>query len=84
MSFSTAPLDVGWAGVDLTVSATPAPTRLELQWQYMTEVFDRETIILLAGQFQTVLGYVISDPDLTIDDVDIDGGVAGETPPADR
>ncbi len=72
LRFAPAPLDLGLASVDLTLSAIPESDRLRLQWQYMTELFDAGTVALLADQFQTVLRQVVTNPDLSVDDVVFD------------
>ena len=85
LRFSPAPLDLGLASVDLTLSAIPEGERLRLQWQYMTELFDAGTVALLADQFQTVLRQVVTDPDLVVDDVVLDAApeASPEPPGAD-
>jgi hypothetical protein len=70
LRFGNAPIGLGLASVDLTLSAIPDGDGLRLQWQYMTELFDPDTVVLLAEQFQTVLEYVVRSPDRTVDEVE--------------
>jgi amino acid adenylation domain-containing protein len=65
------PVDLGLASVDLTLSAVPLADTLQLQWQYMTELFDADTVVLLADQFQTVLRQVVTAPDTTVRQVQL-------------
>ncbi|MET9248882.1 amino acid adenylation domain-containing protein [Nonomuraea sp. NPDC003709] len=60
------PIDLGLVSVDLTLSAIPSPESLQLQWHYMTELFDRETIVLLAGQFEEILRQLVTVPDAAV------------------
>lgn len=57
------PMDLGMASVDLTLGAFPRADRLALQWGYMTELFDRDTVRLLAEQFHSVLRQLVTAPD---------------------
>jgi amino acid adenylation domain-containing protein len=63
------PIDLGLASVDLTLSAIPRAGTLELQWQYMTEVLDADTVKLLASQFERVLRQIIAAADTLVRDV---------------
>ena len=65
------PIDLGLASVDLTLSAIPRADTLELQWQYMTELFDAGAVMLLADQFQKVLHQVVTAPDTTVRQVEL-------------
>ncbi|OZV77378.1 non-ribosomal peptide synthetase [Micromonospora echinospora] len=71
LRISPEPFDLGLASVDLTLSAMPLPDTLQLQWQYMTELFDADTVSLLAEQFQTVLRQLVTTPDLTVEQVEL-------------
>lgn len=69
LRFASAAVDLGLASVDLTLSAVPEETGVRLEWQYMTELFDRTTIELLANQFLRVLQQIVEDPELSVDQV---------------
>ncbi|MBG0816362.1 non-ribosomal peptide synthetase [Planomonospora sp. ID82291] len=64
------PIDLGLVSVDLTLSAVPRPGSLQLQWHYMTELFDRETIVLLAGKFEEILQRLVASPDIAVRQVE--------------
>lgn len=76
------PIDIGLASVDLTLSAVPHAGTLQLQWQYMTELFDLESVILLAEQFQAVLHRLVTAPDSTVGDVELTAPAAAVRPAA--
>lgn len=65
------PIDLGLASVDLTLSAIPRADTLQLQWHYMTELFDAESVALIAGQFQKVLHQVVTAPDTAVRQVEL-------------
>jgi hypothetical protein len=82
LRFAPAPLDLGLASVDLTLSAIPEGDRLRLEWQYMTELFDADTVALLADQFEAVLRQVLTLPDRAVDDVEFAAAAPPESAPA--
>ncbi|MGH3256259.1 MAG: condensation domain-containing protein, partial [Streptosporangiaceae bacterium] len=65
------PMDLGMASVDLTLNAFPRADRLALQWAYMTELFDRDTVRLLAEQFHGVLRQLVTAPDAPVGRVEL-------------
>jgi amino acid adenylation domain-containing protein len=65
------PIDLGLASVDLTLSAIPRADTLQLQWQYMTELFDADAVVLLADQFQKVLRQVVTAPGTAVRQVEL-------------
>jgi len=79
LRISPEPIDIGLASVDLTLSAVPQPDTLQLQWQYMTELFDRPTVVLLAEQFQEVLRQLVTAPERTVGEVSLSGTAPGTT-----
>lgn len=86
LRFAPAPVDLGLASVDLTLSAFPEGDGLSLQWQYMTELFDADTVALLAEQFQVVLHQVVASrattTTTTVDDVELATEQAAARAPA--
>lgn len=64
------PADLGMASVDLTLNVTPQAGQLGLQWQYMTELFDHDTVKLLAEQFGGVLRQLVTAPDTPVGQVE--------------
>lgn len=74
LRFEVEPLDLGVASVDLTLTAFPEDNRLRLEWQYMTELFDPQTVALLAGQFADVLRQTVTTPQRTVDEVEFGPG----------
>ncbi|MET8336074.1 amino acid adenylation domain-containing protein [Streptosporangium canum] len=67
------PMDLGLASVDLTVAVIPKDDRLELQWQYMTELFDAETVRLLADQLHEIVRQIVATPDQPVESVVLGG-----------
>jgi len=65
------PIDLGLASIDLTLSAIPRADTLQLQWQYMTELFDADAVVLLADQFQKVLRQIVTAPDTAVRQVEL-------------
>ncbi|GAA2987973.1 amino acid adenylation domain-containing protein [Streptosporangium longisporum] len=67
------PMELGLASVDLTVAVIPKADRLELQWQYMTELFDASTVELLADQLHAIVRQIVTTPDRPVEAVDLGG-----------
>jgi len=65
------PMDLGMASVDLTLNAFQRADRLALHWAYMTELFDRDTVRLLAEQFHGVLRQLVTAPDTPVGRVEL-------------
>jgi amino acid adenylation domain-containing protein/non-ribosomal peptide synthase protein (TIGR01720 family) len=63
------PMHSSLAPSPLTLGADPAADRLCLQWLYMTELFDHETVVTLAGQFERILHDIVDAPQTTVDQV---------------
>ena len=76
------PMDLGMASVDLTLNAIPRADRLVLRWDYMTELFDRDTVQLLAGQFHDVLRQLVTEPDTPMGLVEFAAPAPVRHPPA--
>ncbi len=57
------------APAPLTLGASPDVDGLTLRWLYMTELFDRDTIILLADQYERILRAFVAAPETTVDEV---------------
>ncbi len=54
----------GLAGqLDLTLIVADIEGRLEASLQYNPDIFDAETVVQMAGQFQTLLASIIANPD---------------------
>ncbi|NJP53201.1 amino acid adenylation domain-containing protein [Streptomyces sp. SBST2-5] len=64
------PMDIGPVSIDLTLFAMPRGETVSLQWQYSTELFDTETVELLASQFVNVLRQLVRKPDTAVGDVE--------------
>ncbi len=74
------PMDLGMTSVDLTLNVIPQGDRLQLQWHYMTELFDADTVTLLADQFRRVLNQIVTAPDTPVWRVELAAAAA----PANR
>jgi amino acid adenylation domain-containing protein/non-ribosomal peptide synthase protein (TIGR01720 family) len=81
LHFTPEPVELGMASVDLTLAAVPGPDRLYLEWQYMTELFDPDTVALLAEQFRGVLARLVAAPDSTVAEVELTEAVGGQVGP---
>nr|WP_202539668.1 non-ribosomal peptide synthetase [Streptomyces sp. SID8379] len=68
--------------VDLTLNVTPSAGTLQIQWHFMSELFDPATIALLAEQFQRVLRHLVDEPDTPVWAVELNAGAA-QSEPAD-
>ncbi|WLS48455.1 amino acid adenylation domain-containing protein [Micromonospora profundi] len=68
------------AATPLTLDADPNGDTLRLQWIYMTELFDAETMQVLADQFVRILRAFVDAPDTTVGDLPL--AVAPASPAA--
>lgn len=66
--------------VDLTLNVTPNDGTLQIQWHYMTELFEPATIALLAGQFERVLHQLVTAPDTQVWAVELGTGAVESRP----
>lgn len=66
--------------VDLTLNVTPNAGTLQIQWHFMSELFDSATVALLAEQFQRVLRQLVDDPDTPVWAVELNVGAAESKP----
>ncbi|MCH0563647.1 MULTISPECIES: non-ribosomal peptide synthetase [unclassified Streptomyces] len=70
LTITPEPMDIGPVSIDLTLFAMPRGDKVSLQWQYSTELFDTETVELLASQFVNVLRQLVTAPDTAVGDVE--------------
>lgn len=83
LTIAPEPMDIGPVSIDLTLFAMPRGDQVSLQWQYSTELFDTETVELLASQFVNVLRQLVTTPDTAVGDVEfIVAPVTATTVPA--
>jgi amino acid adenylation domain-containing protein/non-ribosomal peptide synthase protein (TIGR01720 family) len=71
LRISAEPVEINRTAAPLTLDLNPGAGQMELQWIYMTEMFDAETIVLLAEQFRRTLRQFIASPDLTVGRVEL-------------
>jgi amino acid adenylation domain-containing protein/non-ribosomal peptide synthase protein (TIGR01720 family) len=71
LRISREPIEVSMSAAPLTLDADPNGERVRLQWVYQTERFDRDTVVLLAEQFDRVLHQVVTAPDTTVAEVEL-------------
>lgn len=72
LAIAPEPMGIGLAAIDLTLTAIPrGDDGLSLQWQYMTELFDVETVALLADLFEKALRQVVTAPERTVGEVEL-------------
>ncbi|MFF4832695.1 amino acid adenylation domain-containing protein [Streptomyces sp. NPDC001315] len=69
LTIAPEPMDIGPVSIDLTLFAMPRGDTVSLQWQYSTELFDADTVMLLATQFSHVLRQIVTAPDTRVGDV---------------
>ncbi|MEV4706170.1 amino acid adenylation domain-containing protein [Actinoplanes sp. NPDC049316] len=79
LRISQEPIEVSLSAAPLTLDVDPGGERIRIQWVYQTDMFDRETIVLFAEQFERVLHQLISEPRTTVSQVRLTG-----TAPASR
>ncbi|MFK0112065.1 amino acid adenylation domain-containing protein [Streptomyces sp. NPDC091217] len=65
------PIEVNVAAAPLTLDANPSAETLQLQWIYMTEMFDTDTVVLFAEQFDRILRRLVEAPDTPVGEVDL-------------
>lgn len=66
---SLSPFDITEAvgrGFDLALDVAPTAESYVCQFEYSTELFEEETIVRLAGHFQTLLEAVVADPQRSV------------------
>ena len=69
-------MDIGYlpAKFDLTVHLTGTPSGLRGRFEYAADLFDRDTIERLAGQFETLLERIVAVPDCRISELPLLNG----------
>ncbi|WP_051723653.1 non-ribosomal peptide synthetase [Micromonospora chokoriensis] len=77
LRISIEPIHLGIAPVALTLVAVPNGDRLQLQWLFMTELFDAGTVALLADQFERVLQRLLAEPGSTVGQVSLAPAASG-------
>jgi amino acid adenylation domain-containing protein/non-ribosomal peptide synthase protein (TIGR01720 family) len=65
------PIEVSMSAAPLTLDADPNRESIRLQWVHMTEMFDADTVAVLAGQFDRVLRQLVTTLDITVGEVDL-------------
>lgn len=60
-------LDYGWSKFDLTMFLTEQPDGLEMIIEYSTDLFTQPTIERMAGHYETLLQEIATNPDCSID-----------------
>ncbi|MFC6086776.1 amino acid adenylation domain-containing protein [Sphaerisporangium aureirubrum] len=80
LRISREPIEVNMSAAPLTLDANPNGERMQLQWVHMTDMFDMETIVLLAEQFNTVLRQFVTAPGTTVGEVELAMTTATEAP----
>ena len=57
------------AKFDLTLSMVEKPSGLAGYWEYNRDLFDRETIVRMAGHFQILLSGIVANPETRVEDL---------------
>jgi amino acid adenylation domain-containing protein/non-ribosomal peptide synthase protein (TIGR01720 family) len=65
------PIEVSMSAAPLTLDANPNGESIQFQWVHMTEMFDTDTVVLLAAQFDRVLRQLVTTPDIRVGEVDL-------------
>ena len=76
LRISAEPIGAGVAAAPLTLHAYQDGDRLQLQFAYMTEMFDAATVEVFAGHYGTVLRRLIQAPSTTVARLELDAGSA--------
>jgi amino acid adenylation domain-containing protein len=71
LTFTTEPVENETAKVDLSLGAYERDGALKLQMEYSTDLFDEETIQSMLSRFAVLLESIVSEPELSIDDLDL-------------
>jgi amino acid adenylation domain-containing protein/non-ribosomal peptide synthase protein (TIGR01720 family) len=61
------PMHSSLAPTPLTLGVDLDAENLGMKWLYMTELFDHETVVLLAGQLERILGELVTAPETTVE-----------------
>jgi amino acid adenylation domain-containing protein/non-ribosomal peptide synthase protein (TIGR01720 family) len=69
LTLSPLPIENGTAKFDLILSLTETGQGLAGTLEYNTDLFDRETIVRMAGHFQTLLEGIVVHPDQRLSDL---------------
>ncbi|MEU8756933.1 amino acid adenylation domain-containing protein [Streptomyces chartreusis] len=77
LRISAEPIEVNVAAAPLTLDANASGDTLQLQWIYMTEMFDTDTVVLLAEQFDEVLRQLVQTTGITVGEVELAAAPAG-------
>jgi amino acid adenylation domain-containing protein/non-ribosomal peptide synthase protein (TIGR01720 family) len=85
LKIAVEPMHSSLAPSPLTLGVDFDADDLCLQWLYMTELFDHETVVLLAGQLERILREIVTAPQTTVERVELATGSGSATPaPAGR
>ena len=76
------PLHSSLAASPLTLGVNPDADSLCLQWLYMTELFDHDTVVLLAGQLERILHQIVTGLQTTVAEVPLAEEQGTATPAA--
>ncbi|MGQ4491187.1 amino acid adenylation domain-containing protein [Streptomyces sp. SAS_281] len=76
LRISAEPIEVNVAAAPLTLDANPSGETLQLQWIYMTEMFDTDTVVLFAEQFDRILRQLVRAPDSAVAEIRLATGAA--------
>ncbi len=71
LRISAEPIEVHLSAAPLTLDANPNSQAMQLQWVYMTEMFDKDTVALIAEQFDKVLYQLVTTADTTVGEVEL-------------
>ncbi|HEX8355027.1 MAG TPA: amino acid adenylation domain-containing protein, partial [Pyrinomonadaceae bacterium] len=73
ISLSDLEVDIGTSHFELVVSVEESEGSLLTYWNYMTDLFEPETVARMFGHFRTILEGVVADPGRRISALDILG-----------
>lgn len=79
LRISPEPVESGLAPTPLTLDADPNADQLRLHWIYMTELFDADTVRLLAEQFERILRELVSAPQTAVGQVPLSAATVATT-----
>jgi amino acid adenylation domain-containing protein len=57
------------AKLDLSLFMAEGPQGLSGRWEYNTDLFDRATVLRMAGHFQTILQSALANPDMPVSEL---------------
>jgi amino acid adenylation domain-containing protein/natural product biosynthesis luciferase-like monooxygenase protein/non-ribosomal peptide synthase protein (TIGR01720 family) len=79
LNVRTLDFDLGIAKYDLSLSIAEHEDGMRIAWEYCTDLFERDTIVRLAGNFEVLLQAIAAAPETPIDELALLGAAERQT-----